>query len=151
MIRSITGGLLMALALALSSASAGAPATGELTELLRDFLDGASRNDPAAHERFWDDELVYTSSGGERFGKDAILSSLVEAPSPPPPSSRYRAEEVDVRQYGDVAVVAFRLIADTPGSSGAADTTAQYFNTGTFVRRDGEWRAVAWQATRIPD
>jgi hypothetical protein len=26
----------------------------------------------------------------------------------------------------------------------------EYFNTGTFRKRDGEWRAVAWQATRIP-
>jgi hypothetical protein len=26
----------------------------------------------------------------------------------------------------------------------------QYFNTGTFLKRDGEWRALAWQATVIP-
>jgi hypothetical protein len=25
-----------------------------------------------------------------------------------------------------------------------------YWNTGTFVKRDGEWRVVAWQATKIP-
>ena len=27
----------------------------------------------------------------------------------------------------------------------------QYLNTGTFVRRKGEWRAAAWQSTRMPD
>ena len=29
--------------------------------------------------------------------------------------------------------------------------TLNYFNTGTFLRRDGLWQVVAWQATRIPD
>jgi hypothetical protein len=27
---------------------------------------------------------------------------------------------------------------------------ANYFNTGTFVKRDNKWQAVAWQATKIP-
>jgi len=25
-----------------------------------------------------------------------------------------------------------------------------YFNTGTFLRRNGAWQVVAWQATAIP-
>ncbi len=25
-----------------------------------------------------------------------------------------------------------------------------YFNTGTFLKREGKWQAVAWQATIIP-
>jgi hypothetical protein len=32
----------------------------------------------------------------------------------------------------------------------APPVVSQYFNTGTFLKREGEWRAVAWQATRIP-
>ncbi|HEU0106862.1 MAG TPA: hypothetical protein VFT38_11870, partial [Vicinamibacteria bacterium] len=32
----------------------------ELTRLLREFLAGASRNDAAAHERFWAEDLIYT-------------------------------------------------------------------------------------------
>jgi hypothetical protein len=27
---------------------------------------------------------------------------------------------------------------------------ANYFNTGTFLKRGGKWQAVGWQATRIP-
>ena len=30
-------------------------------------------------------------------------------------------------------------------------STENYLNTGTFLRRNGEWRAVAWQATREPE
>ena len=47
----------------------------------------------------------------------------------------------------DTAVVAFRLVGKPAGEGGPA---LYYLNTGTFVRRDGEWRAVAWQATKVP-
>ena len=39
----------------------------QLRLLLNEFLAGASVNDVAMHERFWAEDLVYTSSGGERF------------------------------------------------------------------------------------
>ena len=47
------------------------------------------------------------------------------------------------------AVVAFRLVGKT-NKTGKTET-ANYFNTGTFVKRDGKWQAVAWQATKIPE
>ena len=126
-----------------------APAAKELTALLEAFLDAASRNDVAIHERFWADDLVYTSSSGRRTNKAEILESLrasadadADADAGASEPSEYSAEDVRIRQYGDTAIVAFRLVGRT-GSS------VEYFlNTGTFVRRDGEWRAVAWQATR---
>jgi hypothetical protein len=31
-----------------------------------------------------------------------------------------------------------------------ATSIGRYLNTGTLVKRDGRWQAVAWQATRIP-
>lgn len=121
--------------------------TGELSALLDQFLAGASRNDIAVHERFWSDELVYTSSIGTRFGKSDILAGIRASASEPSdaPPTNYTAEDVDIRIYGDAAVVAFRLVGTSPGN------VQRYYNTGTFLRRDGEWRAVAWQATRIPD
>ena len=123
-----------------------APAAPELTGLLRDFLDGASRNELAAHERFWADDLVYTSSSGERTDKAAILASLRASPPTPEEPVTWSAEDIRIQQYGDTAVVAFRLVG-LPAGAGAP---LHYLNTGTFVRRGGEWRAVAWQATRVP-
>ncbi len=125
-----------------------APAAAELTELLNRFLEGASRNDAAAHERFWADDLVYTSSAGERTDKAEILASLAAPPGTPEEPVTYSAEDVRIRQYGDTAVIAFRLVAKPAGGAGGAPL--HYLNTGTFVRRDGDWRAVAWQATRVP-
>ena len=120
--------------------------TRTLSMLLERFLAGASVNDAAVHERFWSDELVYTSSNGTRFGKSDILAGVRASAAEPPDETPtvYTAEDVDIRVYGDTAVVAFRLVGTSD------DGIQSYFNTGTFVRRDGEWRAVAWQATRIP-
>jgi ketosteroid isomerase-like protein len=130
--------------------AAPSPDEAELTRLLREFLAGASRNDAAAHQRFWADELVYTGSSGRRIGKADILSDLRTPPSPRPagPATTYTAEDIRIQQYGDTAIVAFRLVGTT--QSGGTSQVARYLNTGTFLKRGGEWRAVAWQATKAP-
>jgi ketosteroid isomerase-like protein len=143
--------LLLALLMPLAAqADAAAPAAAELTRLLENFLDGASRNDIAAHERFWADDLIYTRSAGIRIGKAEILADVRAGPhSTEAEPTVYTAEDIRVHQYGDTAVVAFRLVGTT--GSGDKAMVSHYLNTGTFVRRDGEWRAVAWQSTRVPE
>ena len=124
-----------------------APAAAELMQLLNDFLAGASRNDVAVHERFWADDLIYTRSAGVRVGKAEILANARSDPGAADAApTAYAAEDVRIQQYGDTAVVAFRLV----GTTGSGDTAVvtNYLNTGTFVKRNGEWRAVAWQSTR---
>jgi ketosteroid isomerase-like protein len=120
----------------------------ELRALLDQFL--AATDDPAMHQRFWDDALIYTSSSGARYGKAAILEGMQGGSPSETPEVRYRAEDTQVMHLGDVAVVAFRLVAETAGTKDAPAEVSEYFNTGTFRLADGEWRAVAWQATRIP-
>ncbi len=136
---------------ATSPSPSAAPAAPELTRLLLAFLDGAGRNDVATHERFWADDLIYTGSGGRRIGKTDILADVRSAPPPKPdePKTVYGAEDIRIQQYGDAALVAFRLTATTvttvPGDS---THVAKYLNSGFFIRRKGEWRAVGWQATK---
>jgi ketosteroid isomerase-like protein len=129
-----------------------APDAAELTKLLQDFLAGASKNDIAMHDRFWADELVYTSALGRRKGKADIMRELREetkaTPKPEEGTTVYTAEEIRVQQYGDMAVVAFRLVATT--DKAGAKTVANYFNTGTFLKRNGKWQVIAWQATALP-
>ena len=119
----------------------------ELKRLLAWFLDGASRNDVAVHERFWAEELVYTRSAGVRTDKAEILANVRQGADPAEPPTAYSAEDVDVRQYGDTAIVAFRLVGKVGGDR---PETLNFLNTGTFLKRNGEWRAIAWQATRMP-
>jgi ketosteroid isomerase-like protein len=137
-------------ALAVTAPAAPSADEVELTRRLREFLAGASRNDAAAHQRFWADELVYTGSSGRRIGKADILRDLRAPASPRPagPATTYTAEDIRIQQYGDTAIVAFRLVG-TAQNGGRTEVT-RYLNTGTFLKRAGQWRAVAWQATKAP-
>jgi ketosteroid isomerase-like protein len=129
-----------------------APDGAELTKLLQDFLAGASKNDIAMHDRFWADELVYTSALGRRKGKADIMRELRDetkaTPKPDEGTTVYTAEDIRVQQYGDTAVVAFRLVATTDKAGNKM--VANYFNTGTFLKRNGKWQVIAWQATALP-
>jgi ketosteroid isomerase-like protein len=127
-----------------------APDGAELTKLLKDFLAGASRNDLAAHERFWADDLIYTGSVGRRLGKADILHEVREEgpPKAGDESTIYSAEDIRIQQYGDTAIVAFRLIGTT--TKGDKTEIASYLNSGTFLKRDGKWQVVNWQATKMP-
>src|SRR2546428_12816467 len=89
-----------------------APDATELTNLLKEFLAGASRNDAAIHDRFWAEDLIYTGSSGRRIGKADIMSGVRSAPAAKPgdPTTTYTAEDIRINQYGDTAVVAFQLV-----------------------------------------
>lgn len=142
---------LILLVLVLSSAVAqSAPDTAELTKLLNDFLAGASRNDPAVHDRFWADDLIYTRSAGRRVTKADIMRDVRSAPAPKPddPKTVYTADDIRIQQYGDTAVVAFKLVSTT--EIGGAKHVANLLNSGTFVKRNGKWQVVNWQSTRMP-
>lgn len=136
-------GLLLTLA---GVASAGD--AEDLATLLDHFLAHASER--TAHEQFWADDLVYTSSSGTRTNKAEILQGFAQQDGSSADAPAYHAEDVDIRLYGDTAVVAFRLVAVAAKEPGGS-TEQHYLNTGTFIRREDGWRAVAWQATRIPD
>jgi len=147
--RILLSGLLL-LSLAGGLRAEPAPDAAELTKLLKDFLAGASRDDAAVHERFWADDLIYTASTGRRKGKADILRELREEASPKPgdETAVYTAEDIRIQQYGDTAIVAFRLVAHTKKAE--KTDVANYLNTGTFLKRGGKWQAVGWQATAMP-
>ena len=134
---------LLLASLLLTPGLASADDKADLTALLAEFLDGATRNDAAIHNKYWADELIYTSSGGTRFGKAELMQSVTSRGmlKADEIDTVYDSEDVRIMQYGDTAVVAFVLV----GRSGA--DTKRYLNSGTFVKRDGQWQAVNWQAT----
>ncbi|HVR71682.1 MAG TPA: nuclear transport factor 2 family protein [Vicinamibacteria bacterium] len=141
---------IVSMAMAAGLRAQAAPDAADLAALLREFLAGASRNDAAVHERFWAADLIYTSSAGRRMGKADVLAGVRSAPAPSPggPTTTYAAEDVRIQQYGDTAIVAFRLVGTTTKDD--TTETTRYLNTGTFLRREGRWQAVSWQATRMP-
>ena len=127
-----------------------APATNELTVLLNEFLAGASRNDVQVHDRFWAEDVIYTGSGGRRRGKADIMKDVRSAPAPKPgePTTNFSAADVRTQQYGNTAIVAFRLVGTTIRN--VATEVMNYLNSGTFVKRNDKWQVVNWQSTRMP-
>lgn len=143
--------LTMLLSLACGVRAQTAPDAAELTKLLQDFLAGAGRNDITIHDRFWADDLIYTASSGRRKGKADIMREL-RAEGPPKPGDEtviYTAEDIRIQQYGDTAIVAFRLVATNTNKDGTKKIT-NYLNSGTFLKRAGKWQVVNWQATALP-
>ena len=120
----------------------------EISSLLNAFL--AKVDDPAVHERFWADDLVYVSASGVVRTKAEILKAMragdtpgARDKKPGDPKATFSAEEVKVRPLAaDVAALNFRLVQH------AGDKTNYFRNSGTFVKRDGRWLVVGWQATR---
>ena len=124
----------------------------QLQQMLHDFLAGV--NDPAAHDRFWADDLIYTGASGKVRTKAEIMKSVREEAAKPPdpnaPKTSFDAEDVVVHDFGDFAVVNFLLVAKADDHGKV--TTDYYRNTGTFAKRNGQWKVVGWQATKIqPD
>ena len=150
---------LLALLLPLSAfaQAPAAPDAAELTQLLNEFLAGASRDDVALHDRFWAEDVIYTGSSGRRRGKADIMRDVREeaakAKEPKNDGAEeettvYTAEDIRVQQYGTTAIVAFRLVGTT--KKGDKTEVANYLNSGTFLKRDGKWQVVNWQATKMP-
>lgn len=139
---------LLFLMLQVSAHAQTAPDAGELTKLLNEFLVGASRNDPTVHDRFWADDVIYTGSAGRRRGKSEIMKDVRSAPAPKPgdPTTVFSAADIRIQQYGNTAIVAFRLVGTKSGTTDVMN----YLNSGTFVKRNGKWQVVNWQSTRMP-
>jgi ketosteroid isomerase-like protein len=115
----------------------------QVTQLVRDFLVNVPKNDPKVFESFFADDVIYTRSAGVTVNKAEILKNI-DVRTANEPGATYDADDFTVHPYGDVAVVNFRLVQH----NGAQ--TNYFRNTGTFLKRNGKWQAVAWQATRVP-
>jgi ketosteroid isomerase-like protein len=124
--------------------------TQEVTSLLREFIAGAGSGDRAIFEKFFADDVIYTRATGVVITKASIMESLGRPAPASEGKSAYSAEDITVHEYGDTVIVAFRLVGRTEHADGKVET-AHYRNTGTFLRRNGRWQAVAWQATKISE
>ena len=118
----------------------------DLEELVATFLSKVDSKE--MHDRFWAEDLIYTSSSGKRFGKETIMEGFKSESTDESNDSSptYAAEEMQIQLHGEVAVVAFKLVSINPKD----DSKSEYLNSGTFVKRNNKWVVVNWQATKIP-
>jgi hypothetical protein len=136
------------LASAFTVAEAQSNAKTEVTNLLREFLSKVDSSE--MHSRFWADDLIYTGSSGAVRTKQEIVKSVKEGEGKPAdpkePNSTYEAQDVTIREFGNVAVLNFKLVQHTNGQPDHF-----YRNSGTLVKRDGKWQVVSWQATKADE
>lgn len=126
-------------------AAAGHPADQQaaLSALLEQFLRGASSGDASMHDRFWSDDLVYTSSSGQRYGKTELMAGLTSSQAQTTPAPIYSADQVRIRIYDQLALIDFILVATANGTG-----QQRFLNSGALKQEGDQWRAVNWQATR---
>lgn len=113
-----------------------------ISELVNTFLEKVDSKE--MHDRFWAEDLIYTSSSGKRHGKKTIMSGFSnEAEDSSANGPTYTAEEMNVRVFNDMAVVTFKLV-----SMNEKKERMEYLNSGTFIKRNNEWEVINWQATK---
>lgn len=135
----------------LGQAQNDSPVARELTAMLRQFMIDATHGNPAGFETFFADDVIYTRSAGAVITKADIMRSMRGAAPNPAPTTVYTAEDITIHEYGDTAIVAFRLVRHDDHGADKPATIMNYRNTGTFIRRNGHWQAVSWQSTIMPD
>lgn len=119
----------------------------ELRRLEDEWLGSYQRGDKAAFEPIVSDDFTGTDESAKVRNKERERE-LIQAP-PSSVSTSLTNQDVQVRIYGDTAVVIGRIVAKIqPG--GQAGITFQSRFTDTFLRRQGRWQVVARHYSRLP-
>ena len=117
----------------------------EIENLEAQWREGVVQNDVATANRLLaDDYLGINPNGTLETKADALAqrrSGTVKISSIEPTSLK-------VRVYGDTAVVT--SLVDVQGHDGERDISGRYHYTRVYSRRDGEWKIVSFEASRIP-
>jgi ketosteroid isomerase-like protein len=142
MLKLVPKAALLAYLLMISSAGIAQDDEEVIRVKLENFLTNVS--DAETHDSFWAEDLVYTSSSGSRFGKASIMEGFNDSEDTGSTVSPYSAEEVNVSIHGKTAILTFKLVNEDD------DTRQEYYNSGTLIKRKGDWKVVCWQATKIP-
>jgi ketosteroid isomerase-like protein len=101
--------------------------------------------DRATLERLIAPEWFVTHVAGQRLTRADVLRDMLESPSTRIDSMD--ADDVEVRLFGDVAVVTGRTHARGVQAGAAFDISLRF--TDVFVRRSDQWQAVVSQATAL--
>ena len=115
-----------------------------LTRLEQDWGEAIVRHDADFLERFESDDYTYT-------GPDGIVShksdEIAGARTGFAQIESFKHRDIKPHVYGDTAVVTGATALK--GAAGDTDLSGEFRWTDVFVKRNGQWRVVASQATAI--
>lgn len=115
----------------------------ELKRIENDWLNSYLRGDKQTFERLVADDFTRTDESG-KFATKAEEKELIQAP-PASVNASLTNEDMQVRVYGETAVVTGRIVSKVQDS-----LNFQSRFTDTFVKRKGCWQVVARHYSRIP-
>jgi ketosteroid isomerase-like protein len=105
------------------------------------------KGDTVTLERILAPDLTYMHSSGILDTKESYLASLSSGRLT---YKGFDESDVRVRVYGDAAVVTGRAMARAQRGDDLLVTNVAL--TAVYAKgRDGAWRLVAWQTTRLPE
>ena len=114
-----------------------------LKDLERQWMEGFKNRDEAVLNRVLADDFIFTDDEGQTFNK----AQYVEAATKTIKVESYSLDDLTTRVYGDTGVVVGRWTGKftIDGKPSGGD----FRFTDTFVKRQGRWRVIASQDTRI--
>jgi uncharacterized protein (TIGR02246 family) len=133
------------LLLLMSSGLVFADAAGDIQKLERERFMAYVQSDVAALNRIFADDMVYIHSNGLPDTKAAVVQSFASGDLK---ISRFEAEDINVRQIGDVMVALSFLHVDLVNKGTAAKFDLRC--TAIYVNDGGQWRLAHVQNTRVP-
>lgn len=115
----------------------------ELKRVENDWLNSYLRGDKQTFDRIVADDFTRTDESG-KFATKGEEKALIQAP-PASVNVSLTNEDMQVRVYGNAAIVTGRIVSKVQGS-----LNFQSRFTDTFVKRNGGWQVVARHYSRIP-
>jgi ketosteroid isomerase-like protein len=117
----------------------------EIENLESQWRTAVMQNDVATVNRLLADDYLGINPNGTLETK---ADALAQRRSGTVRISSIDPDNVKVRVYGETAVVTSRV--DVVGHDGDRDISGRYHYTRVYNHRDGEWKIVSFEASRIP-
>jgi len=117
----------------------------QIRDLERQINAAVVSGDLHVFERLLADDFTHTNQSGIFRTKAQWLANHKPGQNP---YVAYDVDDMNIRVYGDTAVVTARTTPKGRDSKGNL-ITGQYRYLRVWAKRDGQWRAVAFQGTRI--
>lgn len=132
----------------LTTAGAPAPEQGAVLAAHQAWIEAMVDANATALSALYAEDLVYVHGSGAVETRTEFLEKMTSG------ARRYleiASRDPRARLYGDAAIVTDRLDVVVDAGGGGEPLRVSVRSLNVFVRRDGEWRLVAHQATRLPE
>ncbi len=118
----------------------------QLLQITRDARNAALRNDMAVWDNYLADDYTETDENGSVKTKRQVIKDFRPVPAFADP--RIDIENVDVRVYGETAILFFR--GDLRMNIGGKQLVESFQITDVYIRRGGRWLLTAEHQSRVP-